>query len=463
MGLSREVLHPLAGRACPTLGDLLARADYDATPVLEAATRLAHHRFHQQDRARELQADIVRQPWECSPLTWELPPRVLMPADVARALVAVAPTEVVANLFTNLDCNREQLDQATAHWRAVLTNSGHEGTSDMPLLRPWARRYSWWFTHGSDPITLAELMGNCVYKQFSKFVGIYHEGLITLEEAQNALLRELMQSTPDSARVEVDLPAAYFNRGGYLAELEDKLAEGPGAVLVGDPGSGRSALLRACRLRHRRGDGPAAIQGFGFNVDRVYELPNYVDGKLRVPPEVDTRCVFALVHMGVSELLAGHQAWHESIEYALKMSGSGHALRVVVGVTRTEYQKLLARIPGCGALPVIEIPNPSGLDRVMFWMCRVFELEQAARGPISLAQILWWLSRWPAHDGALPGCDGLTSPAPRGFVRAIARVRQNPSKQPAGRLRRVLDRLRLDGEDLQFLVETEDRLFAGDR
>ncbi|MGB1016533.1 MAG: hypothetical protein ACPG4T_20520, partial [Nannocystaceae bacterium] len=401
----------------------------------------------------------------------------------------------------NLDCGRASFDAASDHWRAVLDNSGLETTLDLPLLRPWARRYSWWFTHGSEPITLAELMGNCVYKQFSQFVEIYREGLITCEEAQNALLCELMASNSKGGRLEVDIPRAYFNRGGLLATLEDKLAQGPGAVLIGEPGWGRSALLRACKRRHRRAEGPSAIAGFGFSLDHVYELPSHHNGQLRVPLEVENRCVFALVHLGIGqlladsatdsarrgaamggtqpqrnrgresvdeknhgqlgadELLAGQRAWKETIEHALEISGAGSAMRLILGVTRAEYRQLVARIPGCAALPVIELSSPSSLDRVMFWMCRVFELEEAARGPVSLAQVLWWLSRWP-RDGAEPGSDDLIAAAPRGFVRAIARARQTPSKPPAGRLRRVLDRLRLEHEDFRYLLDCEEQLFA---
>ncbi|MGB1275016.1 MAG: hypothetical protein ACPG77_04635, partial [Nannocystaceae bacterium] len=110
MASHREVLHPLMGQVCPHLGDMLARADYDTAPVLEAAACLAHHRFDLHERAGELRAEIMRDPWEGSPLAWELPPRVLMPADVARALVAVAPTQVSEFLFANLDCERASFD-----------------------------------------------------------------------------------------------------------------------------------------------------------------------------------------------------------------------------------------------------------------------------------------------------------------------------------------------------------------
>ncbi len=464
-----RVIHPLCGRACPTAGDLLRRADYDAAPVLEAACRLAGYRIELQTRAQALRDAWSLQPWGDDKTSFELPPAVLLPADMARALLAVAPQDVLDNLFHAFPHSPDVFDEARAIWRDNLAQTGSEVDRDLQLLRPWARRFA--MTLGGDsPLGILQLLGHGTYMQFVHFSATYNEGLITEGETvshlgnQLAMAVERLQVPWKSVEPALGRPYADW---GLIAEFEAMLAEGPGVMLVGEPGCGRRSLLRICQDRHRRDEGPLQLRGFGFNVDRTYEAPSFHNGELRLPAEVDDRCVFALVEHGLAHLLdpsaSGHDAWLATIQKALQICGHGRAGRLVLGVTPRQKSLLYARIPELRRLPVLGLPRPSRSQHVVFWLCRVFDIEVAADGPVDVARILWWLSRRAPEEVAdFDRLADVAKPAPRHVHRLVQRAGEQPEKQWSGRLRRALDRLSIGPELFRQLLALEQQLFAAD-
>ncbi|MCA9636415.1 MAG: hypothetical protein KC420_10350, partial [Myxococcales bacterium] len=131
-----------------------------------------------------------------------------------------------------------------------------------------------------------------------------------------------------------------------------------------------------------------------------------------------------------------------------------------LGITPGERWRLRALLPAASELPEIEVPAIGASDRVAIAMCKVFALEEAAKGPVDLARILWWLARRTAGDRDLERIDDLAQPAPRHFSRLLAR-RVAEGRQPAGRVAQILERLELSAADLTVLLELEARLLAG--
>lgn len=463
---SFEVNHPLCHRACPTVGDLLRHADYDARPVIEAAVRLAGHRIRLQNQAEALRAEWSRTPWPVGYGQWELPPRVLLPEDLARGFLAAAPERVREVLFTNLECTSEAFDEAVACWQATLAQASSDVDSELQLHRPWARQFAWSLAHEPSLSTL-QLLGHGTYMVFAEFPSMYNEGLITQGESEGHLLREVGEACAREGvsyqQVAPIIPRPYADRG-HLAKFESMLAEGPGVMLVGEPGSGRRSLLRACQVRHRQGVGPTALQGFGFNIDRIYELPRLDGEVLCTPPELDDGCVFALVELGIAPICEQRKPsreWVMTLERGWEISGSGRAGRLVLGVTESQRSRLCQLIPQLRELPVLRLPRPSDFEVVVHWMCRVFELEHYVGGPVDLARILWRLGRCSAED--FRNFDHLRSlgePAPRHFIRGLKRAQTEPQKPWRGRLSSVLRRLEVTPERLLELFELELALFA---
>lgn len=463
-----RIVHPLVGVPCPTFGELLERAEDDAVGVLQTTARLAAWRLAAQDRALAIKDELESAPWSRTRATWSMPPRTLLPADLARALLVERQYLLRDSIFAHEPADEAGLEDARARWSSALEVAPEP--EPLPLLRPWARRLALGrLDHPQLRPTARHLVCATLVPQWAELVSRYVEGLVTRDEALDRLhdsrARAVEQGILPDAAIDPWLPPPYLDYFDGIATLEEHLVEGPGALIVGPTSSGRRSLARACQWRHRRGRGPAQLRGHGFNVDRVYVVPTFHDHgdlrRLELPPEMSERCVFALVHQGIAEAVEPgaplHHEWSAAIAEGLRMSlDPTLGFRLVLGPTPDQHRALLRRFPVLERFPTIEVPDPGPRDTVGLWMCKVFELERVAEGPIELMQILWALSRRTSdHRRSFGTIEDVLTPAPRHLQRWAARHRTKPGVRPPRRLVAALDRLALDLDDLGALVEAE--------
>lgn len=468
------IIHPLVDVPCPTLGDLLERAGRELGRALTTAGRLAARRIALQDQALALREAIIAAPWEEWSPPWPIPPRALTPGDLARALLAELPDVVEGLLFAGEARRSEYTDQRwredVERWRAAAAEPGPALDPALPLVRPWARRWALILADRSaQPLATIQALAEPVRAAMIGYVGFYGDGMGVAGEAREALRRAVGAAAEREGvaydRIGPGLGTPYYDRHGGVAALEAALARGPGAILVGEVGSGRRSLLEAVAGRVRRREGPPELAGFVSAVDRCDQPPAFVDGGLVLPINRVERHVLGLVGLGVGPALGpasdpGQGPWLAALGELLARSGDGDRLRLVLGITPGERWRLRALLPAASELPEIEVPAIGASDRVAIAMCKVFALEEAAKGPVDLARILWWLARRTAGDRDLERIDDLAQPAPRHFSRLLAR-RVAEGRQPAGRVAQILERLELSAADLTVLLEIEARLLAG--
>ncbi|MCA9660834.1 MAG: hypothetical protein KC486_21000 [Myxococcales bacterium] len=458
--------HPLLGVACPTVGDLLDRAGLEARRTLETAARLAARRCAQQDQALALREEVGAAPSSESLAPWAMPPWALTPSDVARALLAELPRVVMDALFVEIsDDAAELLGQDRDRWRRSAEDSPPEVDRDLPLARAYARR--WALTLGRDsarPLAALQLLGHGASAALATYSSRYLDGLITLREAEFEVQRNLAAAAERerwcSAEIDPALDEPYYDYFDGIAAVEAALERGPGAVVVGERGSGRRALLRECQRRHRRGAGPPAIRGFGFTIDYARGFPFFAaDCTLVPPPEVDDPCIFAFVDPGITILLGDNpdpelaQAW---LAMCLRRSGGGDDPRLILALTPAQHRQLRRILPELARLEVIAIPEPAPIDEFVMSMCKVFELETIAAGPVDLARLLWWRARLPSAAQTL---HALAQPAPRHFQRLLRRALSRGDAALPSRIQGHLTRLGLTEGDLEHLRAIEAALF----
>ncbi len=479
--MSLRVIHPLWSVASPSLAELLSRANTPAKHVLQTAARLAAYRFAIRGELETLRQHLQAEPW--TEPAWHLPPapRVLLPADVLRALVAEHPEFLQNNVFTRDDPHEKTWPQLVEKWRQANRDTPPftEPLESLPLSRPWARLWARTLKQWPDmEIGLFHLLGHLTDDGIRALARCTHphiEGLYSEKElfchTFDAIGAALDGS--DSSQPGIWMPrltAPYFDRNSALGILEHHLVNGPGAIVVGAPGSGRTSLIAACRHRSRRGEGPSELHGWGFNIDRFYSLPYFwqPNGQERfVPPaEASTPgCIFALIRQGISAALTPsaelHREWARTFEHAIDLCLDPDArFRFIVAVDGQQRDLLYQRFPRIQKLPIITLGPIDELDLLVVWMCKVFDLEEAARGPVSLAQLLWGLSQRPnERQSDFSNLADLIAPAPRWLKHALVRARKDPYQGVMRLLRREpLARLVGDADRLTQLLEIEDAL-----
>lgn len=468
------ILHPLWGVPCPTLDDLLARADPEAAVVLRSAARLAGWRLDAQRRALAIKAELETTPWSPPSLEWPMSPRAMLPADLARALLVERPHLLLDAQFAHEPAAREPFEDARRRWSRVLEASPAEPEA-LPLLRPWARRLALGrLDHPTLRLEPRHLVSASLVPEWIELSGRYHDGLVTREEAHDRLYDGLAVAAERGIvpRTAIDplVPEPYVDHHDGVRALERALVAGPGAVLLGPEGSGRRSLVRACQWRHRRREGPRELRGHGFNLDRFYVTPTLHEheegARLELPPEMSDRCVFALVREGVGAAFDTmhplHRQWSAALEEGLRMSlEPAQCFRLVLGLIPAEYPVMVRRFPSLERLETIRVPTPARRDAIAMWIAKGIELEQQARAPLELVQILRALSRrsfdrWLDFETR----DDVLTPAPRALRRAMQRWRQEPRVGVPRRLEPLLGRLGLGADDLEALAEAETELLA---
>ncbi|MCB9568031.1 MAG: hypothetical protein H6710_12620 [Myxococcales bacterium] len=332
---------------CPTLGDLLERAGRELGRALTTAGRLAARRIALQDQALALREAIIAAPWEEWSPPWPIPPRALTPGDLARALLAELPDVVEGLLFAGEARRSEYTDQRwredVERWRAAAAEPGPALDPALPLVRPWARRWALILADRSaQPLATIQALAEPVRAAMIGYVGFYGDRMGVAGEAREALRRAVGAAAEREGvaydRIGPGLGTPYYDRHGGVAALEAALARGPGAILVGEVGSGRRSLLEAVAGRVRRREGPPELAGFVSAVDRCDQPPAFVDGGLVLPINRVERHVLGLVGLGVGPALGpasdpAQGPWLAALGELLARSGDGDRLRLVLGIT----------------------------------------------------------------------------------------------------------------------------------
>jgi hypothetical protein len=453
-----KIFHPLVGVPCPNVGDLLDRADAEAREVLTVAARLAAWRIAQQDHVQALVTALSADPWSAKQPLVSLPPRALTADDVARAFFVVLP-EWTEEVLSYRPTEPGRLAAQVQRWRSVAAQLELPFDRTLPLARPFARTWALTLARSTQPISTLQLLG---HGATDGMLSINDDDLESTEVARVRLLHRVGEAAWRAHIHHSGVPhehqAAYFDRHAGVAELERALARGPGAVVLGERGSGRRALVACVEAHIHR---VAELRGFRFG--DVWDSPWMNGDELLLPIGIGPQNVVTIRDFGrvlalEYQPMPMYRAWLATLEIMLQQCGGGDSLRVVIVATPQEHRLLLERVPMAAKLPVIHVPRPTPFERVAIWMCRVFELEQHAEGPVDLARLLWWMSRLPREQHVAAS---LAAPAPRSFAARLREARDGGTTPR--RIAEVLERLELTRDELDALFEIEDALFARPR
>lgn len=174
-----------------------------------------------------LREAIRSDPWTDDLPPWPLPPRALTAGDVGRGLLVELPHVIDELLLDDpSEYSERRFREDVERWRGVAEDPGLEIDRDLPLARPFARRWAMTLTRGSArPLTALQLLGHGVSAGMIAYLSRYSEGLVTADEA--------------ALQLRVARPAPR-----HISRLFARVRERPGAALP----SRIRTLLRGLRL-----------------------------------------------------------------------------------------------------------------------------------------------------------------------------------------------------------------------
>ncbi|MBX3252065.1 MAG: ATP-binding protein [Myxococcales bacterium] len=418
-----------------------------------------------------LREELFAPPWSGSRPVEPATPRTLVSADLARALLVESPELVRRSVFASEPAHGPSFDAACAAWRRAVRDveASELESHELPLV--WARRLTLGILYRpAERWTVDHLVCTTLVPEWVDLTERFHEGIVTRDETEqrlhDALASAREQGILAGSSIDPLLPEPYLERDGELRALERHLADGPGALVIGPRGSGRRSLVAACQSRHRRGEGPAVLRNHAFNLDRFYDVP-HVDarGDVVLPPEMSDRCVFALVHHGVEAAVDPaaelHPAWLAALREGVRRSLRPElGFRLVLGLTPERHEAVRALLSEVDRLPTIHLAPHESRERVGVWICRIFELERRASGPVDLLGILAALAaRTPTDRTDFFRLEDMARPAPAPLRRAMRQWRAHAVVLPRT-LARLLDELELTPDDLRALLALEESLLA---
>ncbi len=386
-----SVLHPVIHQPCPTIEQVRARTDDQAARVLEAAGALARWRFDLSDRIDALRLSRGARPWPVSVGTdpGDLSP-ALHPIDLLRALLALEE-ETLAEVIPSPN---GLLRECAEGWRTVV-----EGTKQVPLPAldfAWARR---WILadlrYGTPAVDVSYLLGALGYDTLSLLVP-----LSRLVDEDMASEREVVRRCVESARrvssdrVFEPLLPAYFDRHGGIDAMDQALDEHHGVLIVGNEGTGRTALLEAWLRRLELCSQPAALAQ-----SCVWQNPfdePWIANEADVEETIAKRAtLLALTPKGrlvfydsrdEDPIRAGEarpqRLWDYDPEYGAGALETALLARcadwasqpwkqvyVAIVVTPDERERLVERVPLVAEFPAIEVPPYDSRDHLPMWLC----------------------------------------------------------------------------------------------
>lgn len=404
------IVYPLYNRPLPGVAALLARAEPAARETVLLAARLCTHRIAEQASIAGAIHRLEAPPWGEARRAWTPPPAELTPSDLLRALFVREREATLAALFGEHldDLAREEFDAARRPWLARCEDLP-PAAEDLVLSRWWARRWALFLERRGalllTPMCLLQNLDAATLRSLDWLSRARREGAITPEEALHRRL-ESMSARGCLADI-TPLGPAYLDRHGGLDALAGALL-GPagGAMLVGEPGSGRRSLLEAFRGRLQAEGAPAALRRYGFHVDNFHGGPmlgGAGDTSAFMPPAAaGPGMIYALTRHGFAAALGPDP---DPIfvalvrDCALRCQAPEQGFRLILAATPRERDALIEVAPALGALPQITIPSPSERDLPAMWLCNGPAIEERARGArVSLLSILGGLCE--RNDGA---------------------------------------------------------------
>jgi hypothetical protein len=257
-----EAHHPLLGRPTPTVEELVARASSAARQVIEAATALARWRVGLLGEVEAIRAELVAEPWPEAVKAAPVEPSLAC-GDVLRALLALRPDDLTPLLAGG---SAPQVLDMSERWRRIVQGVP-ASPARLPLDPRWGRRWALAEARGLasiDVIHLAASLDDPALDALATLGRTYAAGESTLGEAVNWAWDAIGRA--GAARFEA-VPPAYLDRHDGLVRLDEALRAAPGAVLVGPPGSGRKALVRAWDERTRTAGAGGPLPGYRVRID----------------------------------------------------------------------------------------------------------------------------------------------------------------------------------------------------
>lgn len=379
-----RVYHPALDHTPPTVAEVNATADAEARQVIEDAAALAAARSRDSRLINQALDELERPPWVRRPNQRLAVNPGVTQADLARALFAgVDP--VVAALPGGASV---PLQIAMDHWRDHIA-AARELEPATAIESPWTLR---WILHrrraGERSLAVRDLIGmldQLAIGALAELATDYQRGEITSGEAFDRLSGALPGVRLD------DVPPVYWDRHGGLEAIDEALAETPGAVICGEPGTGRTALIEAWSQRAEYGDGP------DWSGERVHINPFWSIWEKNRHEWADMLESKPLIGYSPSRGYPG--SWWEDSDWELAaeitgLIAGGDDNRVLVVATPAERDRLIERAPGARHLPVIEVPPLEPADAPVLWLCNAFDREL-----MSLARAL---ACFPARQPSAP-------------------------------------------------------------
>lgn len=396
------LLPPTGGAPVPTLESLRERADARAGESLDIAARLCMHRIAEQRQVRARAEKLDAPPWSGSTTRLRTHPEALVPGDLLKALLVCEPERIAATLAEDLRTEAyAEVVSSLGSWSGPARSAPPRVDAFELRMHPaWARRWALAdVRHHRPPVTVPGLfssLGLSGLEGLAPFSKRFVEGAQTRRDVALRFVqrspRELVQ------RLHEAVPPAYVDRHGGLAALDAGLADAPGVLVVGEPRTGRSELLRAWVRRVTHDGARPDWEGRPVVLDPQRE---------GAPAEV---AAGALVGLTARHDAAGGgedvRAWLEAHAQEL---GAGGSLRVVVVVEAGELPHWLARLPVLGAFARVEVPAIDPPSRAAIWLAHTL-----ARPGLGLPEVLLALTAvglGPAATIDPWGFDGLMGPA----------------------------------------------------
>jgi len=355
------LVHPLGPRPqLLTVDALLARCEADAAPVVRTAARLATWRAHRWAEVDARIAEVEGAPFLDTRTPRPLPRPGLTETDLLRALLA-ADEPLLAQAVA--DDRSEAFDEQRNRWRGLrplnLASVEHVGG-------PWADRWALRLAADERPVDRSALVGAALdaveAAHIAEWSLEYEEGLVTRAEAVHRIGGAHRDGrTPRLPRC----PPGYVDAHGLLATLSDAIDQGAAVVLVGERGSGRTALMRAWAWAHpsratapgvaRRIAGPAGSQ--------VVRMVTGNTRQRRPLPEPITDPLTGFV----STWEEAAACWvvddpDSAAELHTMIAGTPDA-QVVLAMTPHELDSALQRVPSLRDCSFVRIPKPRRWER----------------------------------------------------------------------------------------------------
>lgn len=427
----------------PTLEELVDLADDRARAVLRVASRLAAWRH----RAASISAADRAPAGE----------RIVR-ADLLGAILASAP-DVLREIPSNLTASPIDpvlLGEAHAWWSARLADSPGDG---LTRLGPWVRQLVLDWQRPATR-TVAHLLG-CVgwwgIRELRTLSRDWIEGLRTGGEIVGAYFDAGLVKSADHV-----FPL-YVDRHDGLRQLGSAFtaSDGLGALVIGDDGCGRHALVTAYLQQLQFGDSELARK-FRY-AGTLYWLSTARSNEL------------LFYHSAGSELFAFREGvehgrlaldrtsgytpgWVHDVPVLVEDAIADPArVRLIVVTTEADLPAVVAAHPAIARLRRVEVPQPAPRDWLPIWFAQVPVIEAFTERRVTLAEVLAAFAASTDRERACGVWTGVLEAVLRVEADALAEIRWDhhpESRQaPWQRLVRKVKRGRPPDDDEQVWIE----------